>query len=262
MMTKPIYLILIILCSVMQVSSQTLLEEAIDFHVKTVDGETIELFQKLDEGKIVIIDFFSTSCGPCQTYAPDFQASYEYFGSNSGNTFFAGINYNNDNQSVIFFDSIFGLTYPSVSGTQGGGNLVFESFQVQSYPTVVVIMPDRSIAEQHVWPPTEENIVAAVELAGGIPVGIVQHQPSSANRFLIFPNPGRGEVSIHTVEPNVISGIEILDISGKVILQRQNLSGSQSEVFDFRAQLPKAGMYIVSIIDQDGKRTNQKLMVH
>ncbi len=261
-MTKHIYLIVIILCFGLQLQSQTLLEVAVDFHVKTIDGETIELFKKLDEGKIVVIDFFSTSCGPCQTYAPDFQASYEYFGSNSGNTFFVGINYNDDNQSVIFFDSIFGLTYPSVSGTQGGGNLVFESFQVQSWPTVVVIMPDRSIVEQQVWPPSEVNIVAAVEMAGGNPVGVVHNQQNSSNQFIMFPNPGSGEVSIQAVGQTVFTEIQISDISGKVILFRSDIEFFQSEALVFRVQMQKAGMYIVSVMDQEGKRINQKLMVH
>ena len=42
-------------------SAQTLLDTAVNFSVKDVEGNTIELFDILDEGKIVVIDFFSTA---------------------------------------------------------------------------------------------------------------------------------------------------------------------------------------------------------
>ncbi len=117
---------LILLLGSITASSQTLLTEANDFSVKTLEGETIYLFPLLDEeNMIVVIDFFSTTCGPCQDYADDFQRSYENFGSNTGNVYFMGINWGNDNEGVHEFDSIFGLTYPTASGTQGGGNIVF-----------------------------------------------------------------------------------------------------------------------------------------
>ena len=43
-------------------SAQTTLTEAVDFHIKTVEGVVIDLFPLLDDqNKIVVIDFFSTS---------------------------------------------------------------------------------------------------------------------------------------------------------------------------------------------------------
>jgi hypothetical protein len=42
-------------------ASQTTLDTALNFTVKDVYGNTITLFDKLDEDKIVVIDFFSTS---------------------------------------------------------------------------------------------------------------------------------------------------------------------------------------------------------
>ena len=42
--------------------AQTSLTEAVDFHIKTVEGVVIDLFPLLDDqNKIVVIDFFSTS---------------------------------------------------------------------------------------------------------------------------------------------------------------------------------------------------------
>lgn len=41
--------------------SQTTLDTAVNFTVKDVNGINWELFNILDEGKIVVIDFFSTA---------------------------------------------------------------------------------------------------------------------------------------------------------------------------------------------------------
>jgi hypothetical protein len=40
---------------------QTLLDTALNFTVKDVYGNTFTLFDKLDEEKMVVIDFFSTT---------------------------------------------------------------------------------------------------------------------------------------------------------------------------------------------------------
>lgn len=168
--------------------SQTTLTVAENFHVKTIDGEPIWLFPLLDdENQIVVIDFFSTSCGPCQDYADDFQACYENFGLNAGNVYLMGINWGNDNAGVREFDSIFGLTYPSISGSQGGGNLVYQDYEILSYPTVIIITPDHNIVEQYVWPPDEETLTAAILAAGGI-VGEHENFKELAE-VSIFPNP-------------------------------------------------------------------------
>ena len=42
-------------------NAQTLLDTAVNFSVKDVYGNTIELFSYLDDDKIVVIDFFSSS---------------------------------------------------------------------------------------------------------------------------------------------------------------------------------------------------------
>jgi hypothetical protein len=41
--------------------AQTTLDTALNFSVKDVYGNTISLYDKLDEDKIVVIDFFSTA---------------------------------------------------------------------------------------------------------------------------------------------------------------------------------------------------------
>jgi len=43
------------------INAQTLLDTAVNFTVKDTYGNTLKLYDILDEGKIVVIDFFSTT---------------------------------------------------------------------------------------------------------------------------------------------------------------------------------------------------------
>lgn len=225
---KKLTLLIIFSFSISWLQAQTDLTEAVDFHVKTVEGETIKLFPLLDEqNKIVVIDFFSTSCGPCQDYAPDFQSAYEIFDSNNGNVYFMGINTNSDNQEVMQFDSIFGLTYPSVSGIQGGGDNVYEAYNIMAYPTVIVITPDHQIVEQSIWPPSEENIVNAVFANGGLMVGNQEIKKGNAS-LQIYPNPV-GEKAFLSINSDVETSIDFnifgqfgnpVYLSSKIILKQ------------------------------------------
>ncbi len=201
-----------------RLTAQTTLDTAVNFHVKTIDGEPIWLFDLLDsENKIVVIDFFSTSCGPCQLYAPDFQASYEDFGSNTGNVYYMGINWGADNQAVRSFDSTYNLTYPTVSGTQGGGNGVFNDYNILSYPTVIVIVPeDHLIVNKEIVPPVRDSINQAVTAAGGILVGIGEEQ-RSLPKAVVFPNPAGNRATIrisHNKQEEI--SVVIYDLPGRV----------------------------------------------
>lgn len=242
--------------------AQTPLTTAVNFEVKTIKGDMIELFPLLNQNKIVVLDFFSTSCGPCQTFAYDFQRSYENFGSNTGNVFFLGINFNGTNADVIYFDSVFNITLPSASGLDGGGNLVFEKFFIAAYPTVVVIRPDRTIASAYIWEPTTANINQAVINAGGVWVGENEWR-ENGSEVKVFPNPAahRANVSFRLLEPSAVD-VRIKCLAGKTLLtpvRRLKMEqGKQNIEIDVKSL--KSGIYIAEITI-GLKTTVQRLVV-
>jgi len=217
---KRLLLILVAIASLLpakEAISQTTLDTAVNFHVKTIDGLPIWLFDLLEiDNKIVVIDFFSTACGPCQDYAPDFQASYEDFGESSSNVYYMGINWGADNDQVRTFDSIYNLTYPTVSGVQGGGNGVFNDYNILSYPTVIVIVPeDHLIKNQEIVPPVRDSINKAVIAAGGILVGVDENAINN-EKLIIYPNPVLNNVTISiNLEKRSSVSISIFDLLGR-----------------------------------------------
>lgn len=259
-MKKILFLVLVI--TTISASSQTLLTIANDFHVKTIEGTPIFLYPILDEDNmIVVIDFFSTTCGPCQDFADDFQRSYEDFGENSGNVYFMGINWGNDNHGVYEFDSIFGLTYPTISGTQGGGNIAFNDYQIQAYPTVIVIKPDHEISNQFIWEPSTENINEAVLAAGGLLASGIEIS-EKRNNLMIFPNPANISTTINlslNYPDNIY--LDVVNSNGQIVFQKVEHLNSGSNSINLNVSEYKSGIYLVRMISEEGRIYSSKLVV-
>lgn len=132
--------------------SQTTLTQAVDFTVTDVHGNEHNLFSYLDDGKYVLIDFFYTTCGPCQQTAPKVSETFLHFGCNNHDLVVLGIDKNNTDAQVIAFDDDFGAIYPAISGNEGGGNMVVSAYGITMFPTVILIQPDHQIVEQDIWP--------------------------------------------------------------------------------------------------------------
>lgn len=151
-MKKLLFGLLVLIGISTLTKAQTPLTVAVDFTVTTVEGEELNLFDILDGGQHVIIDFFFTTCGPCQLAAPHINAAYINFGCNSGDVFFIAMDQGDTDAQCIAFDEQFGVEYPTVSGNEGGGNAVCTAYGITAYPTVILIAPNHNIIEQDIWP--------------------------------------------------------------------------------------------------------------
>ena len=161
---KKLYTTLLLSFTIVSLNAQTSLTTAVDFTVTDVHGKTHNLFSILDEGKHVIVDFFYTTCGPCQASVPTMNQAYTDYGCNTGEIFFLSIDNGDTDAQVLQYENQFGGLFPSVSGIDGGGNLVVSNYGIGAYPTVILIAPDRSIVEQDIYPVS--NITTALPAAG------------------------------------------------------------------------------------------------
>jgi thiol-disulfide isomerase/thioredoxin len=169
-MKKLLFILLVFIGISTQMEAQTPLTMAVDFTVTTVEGEELNLFDILDGGQHVIIDFFFTTCGPCQLAAPHINAAYINFGCNSGDVFFIAMDQGDTDAQCIAFDEQFGVEYPTVSGNEGGGNAVCYAYGINAYPTVILIAPDHSILEQDIFPiPNPQAVIQPILNAGCVP---------------------------------------------------------------------------------------------
>ena len=76
------------------------------------------------------------------------------------------VDWNNTDAQCIAFDNTYGIEFPTVSGLQGGGNAIFNTYGVQFAPTYILIAPDHDIVIQSIWPYSTQTFVTAFEAQG------------------------------------------------------------------------------------------------
>ena len=190
-----------------------------DFTVTDTHGETHQLYDYLDDGKIVVLDFFYTTCGPCQFYTPQVNLAWDFYGCNSKKVFFMGIDWGDTDSEVLAYDDEYNVPYPSISGVDGGGNEVVNQYNVTGFPTFYVIDSSKTIIDD-IYPPTLPVFDYRFSLIGIVPTDCVtstSELPSEENIHL-FPNP-------------ISDGDLIFELpkskNGKAIVQVFNLFGQQ-----------------------------------
>ena len=66
--------------------------------------------------------------------------------------FVISVNLSESNAACIQFDETYGIGFPCLSGVEGGGTAVNNTYGISAYPTYILIAPDHTIVEQDMWP--------------------------------------------------------------------------------------------------------------
>jgi len=103
-----------------------------DFREPALGGGTID--SRDYSGKVVVVNFWASWCGPCRREAPALQHLWEEYRDRGVQ--FLGVNFNDDPAAARAYEEEFGITYPSVSDPSGK---VAYLFQVLALPTTFVI---------------------------------------------------------------------------------------------------------------------------
>jgi len=237
-----------------------------DFTVTDIEGHTHNLYTYTAAGKYVWMDFFFTTCGPCQSVTPVFNQFYDKYGCNEGNVICLSMNSGSDNDAaVIAYENTYGGSYhhaPAISN-QGGATAVDSDFNPSQYPTICLIGPDNKLIESDIWP-----VSGVATFENTFPTGFnpstmacssfIDEEQNSVVSLTVFPNPVLDKciVRFNITEGNTYE-IKIVNILGQEILNKQ-VTTKETELL--LGDL-KRGLYIVQLYENDALISAQKIQV-
>ena len=146
--------------------AQCTLTTAVDFTATDVHGNEIHLFDILDGGQYVLLDFFYTTCSACTQTTPYVAQSYQAFGCNQHDVFYIEIDEGDSDMDCLGWVNTYGIEYPTISG-MAGGTSICNTYGISYFPTLILIAPDRSIVINDLWPITNaQSVISALEQHG------------------------------------------------------------------------------------------------
>ncbi|HBF87081.1 MAG TPA: hypothetical protein DDX39_00455 [Bacteroidales bacterium] len=218
-------LVLILFLTIYYCSAQTL---AKDFSLTDTNNNTYTLFDELNQGKTVVLDFFGYTCGTCQSHVPMLDSMWQIF--QDDNVWIWGIeSLNFNNEMVVDFMNNYGATYPCFSTFEN--DTVLDLYGISYTPYYLVVCPDKKAKYTTIY-----NIPAVVSGCNTLGNNNMFHQPI----IDVYQN----QITINT--QNKIYSLTICNIYGQILSQQIINSKTTLDLSIF-----KKGMYIVNLVAYD-----------
>ena len=122
-----------------------------DFSISTVDGDLLTLSDL--RGKVVLLNFWGTWCGPCRREMPEFEKAYEEWHSKGFEIL--AVAFNDTEDAIRDFRDEFELSFPLALDATG---VVNSTYAVQTRPSTYVIARDGVIMTRHFGIMTEPQL--------------------------------------------------------------------------------------------------------
>ncbi|MCB9315106.1 MAG: redoxin domain-containing protein [Lewinellaceae bacterium] len=233
-----------------------------NFTVVSTHGDTIRLYDILDDGKFVVLDFFFTTCGPCIYYTPQVNLAYEKYGCNTQDVVFIAIDHQDTNAEVQTYDQIHGIQFPSVSGTQGGGNEVISQYVISAFPTVLLIGPNYKIIDE-IFPPTLIDFDSSFDMHGIAPMACLTSTaaPAATQPLNLYPNPvqtDRVMLDLRGISGSTVK-ISVQDLTGRT-MHTETAHELKAGLHQLNLISIPGGLYLVTAVAEDGMRWNGRLV--
>jgi peroxiredoxin len=121
-----------------------------DFELESISGQKVRISDL--KGKVVLINFWATWCGPCRIEMPVFQSRFE---RSSEDFVILAVNQQDSQEAINSFMDELELTFDALLDVDG---LVHSQFLVQGFPTTFLIDANGILKVQHIGVMTESQL--------------------------------------------------------------------------------------------------------
>ena len=172
-----------------------------EFKLTSLSGQTVNLRDL--RGKVVILDFWATWCGPCRLEIPEFEDLQRKYGSQGLQV--VGVSMDDSSAPVRQFYQQFKMNYPVVMGTDKVGELYGG---IYALPTSFVIGRDGRIYAKHVGAMSEGVFLREVRQ-------LLAARPNQPLASFTPAVPGSADISVETpAEVNSpVPGVDVSKLS-------------------------------------------------
>ncbi|MCX7862945.1 MAG: redoxin domain-containing protein [Bacteroidales bacterium] len=138
-----IFLVMMLCFSYVNYKSQTI---AHDFTLNDISGHSFHLYDELDNGKTVVLDFFITTCGTCQINSPVLESIWNNYGYHGDSVWVWGIEASGLHDTAIAnFTNQFQITFPCFSTLFD--DVVLYTYNITYTPQYYVICPNKAMKQ-------------------------------------------------------------------------------------------------------------------
>lgn len=135
------------------------LGKALDIKFIAVDGREVDLSKMT--GKVVLIDFWSTGCGPCVAEMPNVKAVYDKYQEKGFEII--GISLDDDKEALVNFVADKKLPWPQYFDGKGWQNDYAVRFFLTGIPTLWLVDKDGNLADLNARGNLEQKVTRLLE---------------------------------------------------------------------------------------------------
>jgi thiol-disulfide isomerase/thioredoxin len=129
--------------------------QPLDIKFQSVDGKRVDISAL--KGKVVLVDFWATWCGPCVAEIPHVKAAYEKLHSKGFEII--GISLDSDKAKLKDFTKKNGMTWPQYFDGKGWKNTISTKFGIHSIPQMWLVDKKGNLVDMQ----GRQNLEAKVE---------------------------------------------------------------------------------------------------
>ncbi len=247
----------------------------IQFTSTDSDGNSFDLFDHLQSGQAIILDFMASWCGPCQSSTPELSELVENNGSGNGNLQALAITVESgDNASVLNglnwnggFYEYPKFPYNAANNAQYYHYAIKHNFNPSpsGIPFFIMICPDVDNPEMSTI--IKHNVGYGGSTFNSYPAALNQCPtatldlitlPNSISNFNLYPNPATNVVNVDfgiQNENNVT--VSLMNTVGQTVVSKNMKAATGQQSVQFNTANLEAGIYLVKIKTQNGEQVKR-----